>query len=129
MRRSPYFDRLDEFYHRVDHAIAQNPGPLRAVLVLALAFMAFWLMAAALPLAIVAAAVVVVVLLARAWLREFLFLMGVDDSAFPGHHDKLIWAVLMIVLPPVGVYLFRAHRRAYWPESDAKSAQVADELA
>jgi hypothetical protein len=77
----------------------------------------------------VVAVVAVVVLFARAWLREFSFLMGVDDSAFPGRNDKLIWAVLLIVLPPVGVYLFRAHRRAYWPESDAKSAQVADELA
>ncbi len=91
--------------------------------------MAVGLMAAALPLAIAAAFVAVVVLFARNWLREFSFLMSVDDSAFPGHHDKLIWAVLLIVLPPVGLYLFRAHRRAYWPDSDAKAAQVADELA
>ena len=127
MRRI-FFDRAEDFFIRVDHWISRNPGPLRAAFVLALAFMAFWLMAAALPLAIALAAIAVVVLFARNWLREFSFLMGVDDSAFPGHHDKLIWALLLIVLPPVGVYLFRAHRRAYWPESETKSAAVADEL-
>jgi hypothetical protein len=127
--RRPYFERIEDVFIRLDHWISHNPGPLRAAFVLALAFMAFWLMAAALPLAIVAAAVAVVVLFARNWLREFSFLMGVDDSAFPGHHDKLIWALLLIVLPPVGVYLFRAHRRAYWPESETKSAAVADELS
>lgn len=128
MRRI-FFDRIEDAFLRIDHAIARHPGPLRMALVLGLAFMAFWLMAAALPLAIVLAAVAVVVLLVRAWVREFLFLMSVDDSAFPGRNDKLIWAVLLIVLPPVGAYLFRAHRRAYWPESDAKAAQMADELA
>ena len=128
MRRI-FFDRAEDFVTGSITGSPAIPAPLRAAFVLALALMAFWLMAAALPLVIALAVVAVVVLFARDWLREFSFLMGVDDSAFPGHHDKLIWALLLIVLPPVGVYLFRAHRRAYWPESETKSAAVADELA
>lgn len=62
-----------------------------------------------------------VVLFARVWLREFSLLMRLDDGAFPGRSDKLIWAMLLIVLPPVGVYLFRSYRLAHWPETKPTS--------
>jgi hypothetical protein len=128
MRRI-FFDRIEDAFVRADHWLGRHPEVPRTVVVVGLSLLAFALFMAALPLFIALAVVAALILFARAWLREFAFLMGVDDSAFPGHHDKLIWALLLIVLPPVGVYLFRAHRRAYWPDSDAKAAQVADELA
>ena len=53
----------------------------------------------------------------RAWLGEFSLLMRMDDDIFPGRSDKLIWAILLIVVPPVGLYLFRAYRLAHWPET------------
>jgi hypothetical protein len=127
--RHSVFEPIHDAFARAEHWLNRHPEVPRTVVVVGLTVMSLMLLIAALPLFLTLAAVAVIVLFARAWLREFSFLMGVDDSAFPGHHDKLIWAVLMIVLPPVGVYLFRAHRRAYWPESEAKSAQVADELA
>jgi hypothetical protein len=128
MRRS-FFHAIDDLGHRVEDWMNRHPEVPRTVVVVGLAAMALMLFIAALPIFIALAVVAVIVLFARAWLREFSFLMGVDDSAFPGRNDKLIWALLLIVLPPVGVYLFRAHRRAYWPESETKSAAVADELS
>ena len=107
----------------------RHPEVPRTVVVVGLTAFSLMLLVAALPLFLGLAILAAIVLFARAWLREFSFLMGTDDSAFPGRNDKLIWALLLIVLPPVGVYLFRAHRRAYWPESDAKAAMAADELA
>jgi hypothetical protein len=128
MRRI-FFDRIEDAFLRVDHWTKRHPEVPRTALVVIATVFAVMLFLAALPLFLAAAVVLAVVLFARAWLREFGFLMGVDDSAFPGRNDKLIWAMLLIVLPPLGVYLFRAHRRAYWPESDAKAAMMADELA
>jgi hypothetical protein len=52
-----------------------------------------------------------------AWAREFRHLIRLDDSAFPGRNDKLIWAILLIVLPPAGVLMFRPFRQARWPEA------------
>lgn len=127
MRRT-FFDPINDAFTRADRWLSRHPEVPRTAVVVGLTVMSLMLLVAALPLFLALAAVAAIVLLARAWIREFSFLMGVDDSAFPGHHDKLIWALLLIVLPPVGVYLFRAHRRAYWPESDAKPAQMADEL-
>jgi hypothetical protein len=128
MRRI-FFDRIESWSLKVDHWLNRHPEVPRVLAFAGLVLLGLILISAALPLFVAVAFVLAVLFLVRAWLREFAFLMSVDDSAFPGRNDKLIWAVLLIVLPPVGVYLFRAHRRAYWPESDAKSAQVADELA
>ena len=66
------------------------------------------------------------VLFARAWLREFTYLMRLRDDAFPGHNDKLIWAILLIVLPPVGAWLFGAYREAHWPEAKPGQADAYD---
>ena len=52
-----------------------------------------------------------------AWAREFRHLIRLDDSSFPGRNDKLIWAILLIVLPPAGVLMFRPFRQARWPEA------------
>jgi len=52
----------------------------------------------------------------RAWRREFLGLMACPDGAFPGRHDKLVWAALMVLLPPVGFWCYRAYRGAFRAE-------------
>ena len=62
-------------------------------------------------------ALMVVVLLAiRAWRYEFLLLMSLSDEEFPGRNDKLIWAAALLIVPPIGVWLFRSYRAARWPE-------------
>jgi hypothetical protein len=51
----------------------------------------------------------------RAWCHEFVFLMGLRDDDLPGRNDKLIWAVVLLVFAPFGVWLFRSYRLAHWP--------------
>jgi hypothetical protein len=60
---------------------------------------------------------VVLVLFARAWVAEFLFLMGLRDDVLPGRFDKVVWAGLLVALPPVGLWVFRRYRAEHWPES------------
>ncbi len=81
-----------------------------------------------------AAGVVAFLLLAIAWWREASILVRLDDDAFPGRHDKLVWALLLIALPPVGVALFRSFRREHGlglaPETKATAgARVTSDLA
>jgi hypothetical protein len=52
----------------------------------------------------------------RNWRNEFVFLMGLRDSDFPGRNDKLIWAVLLVAFAPFSVWFFRSYRLAHWPE-------------
>jgi len=66
------------------------------------------------PFVLLATIATGVVLFARAWARGFLTLMRLGDHAFPGRHDKWIWALLMILAPPVGVWMFGAYREAHW---------------
>jgi hypothetical protein len=75
---------------------------------------------------IVLVALVVIVLFAREWVREWLFLMNLSDDHLPGRFDKPIWAALLVFLPPVGTWLFRAYRLRRWPEVAAKPASVAE---
>ncbi|WP_406694501.1 hypothetical protein V5E97_25845 [Singulisphaera sp. Ch08] len=62
------------------------------------------------------AALIVVAFFLWAWQREFLFLMGLRDDAFPGRYDKLIWTFLLIMMAPVGLWFFRSYRLTHWPE-------------
>ena len=95
--------------------------------VIAVAILALVLLPA-LPAVLVLALIAGFVLFARAWLREFVYLMSLGDNAFPGSHDKVIWAVLMIVLPPVGAYLFRSYRLSHWPEPTTKPTAPAHDF-
>ncbi len=52
----------------------------------------------------------------RVWCHEFVFLMGLRDHDFPGRHDKLIWVLMLLVLAPLGPWVFRSYRLARWPE-------------
>jgi hypothetical protein len=78
------------------------------------------------PLYVALAILFGIFLFARAWVREFYYLMRLADEVFPGHNDKLIWAILLIVAPPVGFLLFRSYRRAHW--ADAKPGSATDDL-
>ncbi len=57
------------------------------------------------------AGVALVVAFVALWVREFVALMSRPDAAFPGRYDKLVWSVLLLVLPPVGLAAFWWYRR------------------
>ena len=63
-----------------------------------------------------------------AWVREFLYLMALRDEDLPGRFDKPIWAAVLIFLAPLGLFLFRSHRLAHWPEPEPKP-RVAPDVA
>src|SRR5437868_5944979 len=95
------------------------------VLLAALAAL-FVFQAPLLPAVVVLAALV---LFGLAWLREFASLMKLGDDAFPGRNDKLIWALLLIVLFPVGPFVFWSYRRAHWPEAPPADDRAAHDLS
>jgi hypothetical protein len=66
--------------------------------------------------AIVVLALLILAWFVRNWCNEFAFLMGLRDEDLPGRNDKLIWVVVLLALAPIGVWLFRSFRLAYWPE-------------
>lgn len=72
-------------------------------------------------------ALIATVSFVRAWFRDFAYLMTQPDEAFPGRYDKLIWALLLVVLPPVGVLAFWSYRRAQQgEEAVAAKPRAAD---
>ena len=77
-----------------------------------------------LPLVLTAAVVFALVLFGKAWVREFTGLMRLPDDAFPGRNDKLIWAIMLIVLPPVGAWMFQGYREAHWPEAKPAGSEA-----
>ncbi|SIO56204.1 hypothetical protein SAMN05444166_5200 [Singulisphaera sp. GP187] len=66
------------------------------------------------------AALIVIAFFLWAWQREFLFLMSLRDDAFPGQYDKLIWAFLLLMMAPVGLWFFRSYHLTHWPEPKSK---------
>lgn len=61
------------------------------------------------------------------WYREFAGLMDMREETFPGRHDKIIWALFLIVLPPLGAPVFWFYRQSRWAEAKrAPSVQAAD---
>jgi hypothetical protein len=66
---------------------------------------------------------------AMAWFHEFRFLMRLNDDAFPGRNDKLIWALLLMFFPPVGAVVFWSFRRLQWPASKPAGRQASRELS
>lgn len=59
-------------------------------------------------------------LFVRIWVREFAHLMTRPDAAFPGRSDKLIWALVLFLAAPVGVWMYREFRRLHSPEPAAE---------
>ena len=113
--------RVNEMFRRVGDWLRQAEGWQLALLAL-FALVALPLLPAAMLVAVLA----VVMLFGKAWVREFTYLMRLDDEAFPGRNDKLIWAVLLMVLPPVGVWLFQGYREIHWPVAKPGRAETVD---
>ena len=64
------------------------------------------------------------------WLYQVVSLMDMPDEAFPGRYDKIIWVVLLVLVPVLGAIAF-----AMWKpvvrddrEMDAAVSNVADSL-
>ncbi|WP_435008922.1 hypothetical protein P12x_000174 [Tundrisphaera lichenicola] len=93
---------------------------------LALLALALVLLLPVVPVVLLLVIVAALVLFGRAWVREFAYLMRLRDDAFPGQHDKLIWAILLIVLPPVGAWLFGSYREVHWPEAKPGRSDAFD---
>jgi hypothetical protein len=78
---------------------------------------------------LLAVAVLAVVLL---WIREFVRLMSMSPAVFPGRHDRWVWIVLMLAVPPVGLVAFWMFRRGREeegaPRVDKPAWPYADEL-
>jgi hypothetical protein len=64
-------------------------------------------------------------LFVMAWVRSFLFLMTLRDEDLPGRHDKLIWAIALLVFAPVGLWLFRSFSASHWPHLEPQSSTGA----
>jgi len=73
--------------------------------------------------------VVVLAWFVRAWIHEFVFLMGLRDDDLPGRHDKIIWAFLLFVFAPISIWFFRSYRLVHWPEPVAESYCAAPSRA
>ncbi|GIW87894.1 MAG: hypothetical protein KatS3mg108_2218 [Isosphaeraceae bacterium] len=95
----------------------RDASPWQIAALVALGLLALVLL---LPLALAAVLVLLVAGLIVFWIGEFVGLMRLPDEAFPGRHDKLVWSILMIVLPPVGAIAFWIYRRRDpllgWPD-------------
>ena len=75
------------------------------------------------PLAIAILAVGLVGLLIWAWVHEFVILMHLRDTDFPGRSDKLVWSILMILLPPIGVVAFWTYRSSRTTDAPTASTK------
>ena len=99
---------------------------LTVVLVAALLFHAFTVQGPGVPVSLVLLSLGFLVWFFQNWQKEFLFLMGLRDDQFPGRHDKLIWAVVLLAFAPIGIWLFRAYRLAHWLEPASAPAIDAE---
>jgi hypothetical protein len=77
-------------------------------------------------LALVVASLALVVAFARIWVHEFWSLMALRDDDFPGRFDKLVWAALLVLVAPLGVWLFRSYRLVHWPDTEPVRAKAME---
>jgi hypothetical protein len=125
-RRSPkWMGRVAEHVRAVG---ARLPGLFRFPAILLVGALLVAVAGASVALAIGLFVLALIVIFVACWLHEFRTLMLLGDDAFPGRHDKLIWALLLIVLPPVGVWLFRSYREARWPATKPASSDMGNEF-
>jgi hypothetical protein len=53
----------------------------------------------------------IILLLIFFWFREFIFMMSLNDSNFPGKSDKVLWFIIFFILPLFAPFLFRAWKK------------------
>jgi small-conductance mechanosensitive channel len=68
------------------------------------------------PLLVALITIVLLVALLFVWVAEFVTLMRLPEDVFPGHRDKLVWMLFMLLVPPVGLLAFWTFRRSHWPD-------------
>ncbi len=71
------------------------------------------------------ALLIVLCLYLRTWRDEFIYLMGLRDEDFPGRNDKLVWILVLLLIAPLGAWLFRSFRLAHWPEPERRADPAA----
>ena len=52
-------------------------------------------------------------LIALVWIYQFIQLMLLSDSDFPGKHDKILWVAAFLLLFPVAPFAFLWWKAAY----------------
>jgi hypothetical protein len=55
--------------------------------------------------------VILLVGLAWLWLRQFVWMMSLEDDSFPGTFDKLIWGLVFVFLSPIAPLAFIVWKR------------------
>ena len=54
----------------------------------------------------------IVVALIVIWCKEFIFMMALGDSDYPGRYDKTLWFITFFVLFVFAPFLFRGWKNA-----------------
>ena len=55
--------------------------------------------------------IVLIVIIIIFWFIEFIFLMSLNDSNFPGKSDKVLWFIVFFILPLLAPFLFRSWKK------------------
>jgi hypothetical protein len=56
-----------------------------------------------------------IIALAWVWIKQFVWMMALDESSFPGKNDKIIWGASFIILPLFAPFAFIMWKSA-WKE-------------
>ena len=54
----------------------------------------------------------IVVALIVIWCKEFIFMMALGDSDYPGRYDKTLWFITFFILSVFAPFLFRGWKNA-----------------
>lgn len=111
-------ERLNQWFNGL-------PIWLRLMIAVGLAVVGLQLIMAAAVVGFAALLIGGLALFAWIWFDELIWLMRQEDHVFPGRFDKLIWAFLLIFLPPVGVLGLGSFRRARMAERTAANGKPA----
>jgi hypothetical protein len=65
-------------------------------------------------------ALMVIIAIAIIWCYQFIELMLLSETDFPGKHDKILWALAFLALPPLTPFAFRFWMRVYLVVRDAE---------
>jgi hypothetical protein len=60
------------------------------------------------------------------WGYQFVQLMHLKDEDVPGTHDKLIWAALFLLLPPIAPFVFRWWHQGYVQKQERRPEGSTD---
>ena len=65
------------------------------------------------PLEIVSLLLLIaIVALIVIWCKEFIFMMALGDSDYPGRYDKTLWFITFFILSVFAPFLFRGWKNA-----------------